>query len=151
LHWLLESAITSKFCQIFDIDFTNQYISQFLNNQPTNIATDEEVKNNNIFRQNGIEVELATIHSVKGETHIATLYLETSYQGEHESQRIMEQLKGTYYIPPRKGNIHKKETLKMAHVGMSRPKYFLCMAIHRDRFDNALDINNGGMWEIVMA
>jgi hypothetical protein len=39
----------------------------------------------------------------------------------------------------------------MTHVGMSRPKYFLCMAIHRDRFDDALDINNGGIWEIVNA
>ena len=107
--------------------------------------------NNNIFENNGVEVEIATIHSVKGETHIATLYLETSYQGEHESQRIMEQLKGNYYVPPRKKDVYKKETLKMTHVGMSRPKYFLCMAIHRDRFDDALDINNGGIWEIVNA
>lgn len=143
--------ITSKFCKIFGIDATNKYISQFLNNPPSNISTDDEVKNNNIFRHEEIEVEVATIHSVKGETHIATLYLETSYQGEHESQRIMEQLKGEYYIPTRKKDVYKKETLKMTHVGMSRPKYFLCMAIHRNRFDTALDINNGGMWEIINA
>lgn len=143
--------VTSKFCQIFEVDSTNQYISMFLNDSPINIPTDDEVKNNNVFENNGIEVEVATIHSVKGETHIATLYLETSYQGEHESQRIMEQLKGNYYIPPRKKDVYKKETLKMTHVGMSRPKYFLCMAIHQDRFDDALDIRNGGMWEIVNA
>lgn len=143
--------ITSKFCQIFEIDATNEYICQFLNNQPTDTLTDEEIKNNNIFSHNGIEVEVATIHSVKGETHIATLYLETSYQGKHESQRIMEQLKGNYYDSPGERDVYKKETLKMTHVGMSRPKYFLCMAIHRDRFDAALDISNGGMWEIVNA
>lgn len=147
----IKSFITSKFCQIFEVDFTNQYISQFLNNEPTNIATDEEVKSNNIFRQNEIEVEVATIHSVKGETHVATLYLETSYYNKHESQRIMEQLKGNYYIPNRNTDVRIKETLKMAHVGMSRPKYFLCMAIHRNRFDNSLNIDNGGMWEIVNA
>jgi hypothetical protein len=141
--------ITSKFCAIFEVDSTNQYITQFLSNLPTNIFTDEEIKSNNVFKSDGVEVEIATIHSVKGETHAATLYLETSYQGEHESQRIMEQLKGEYYIPPRKGNVYKKETLKMAHVGMSRPKYFLCMAIHQERFDNSLDVNNGGMWKIV--
>ena len=143
--------ITSKFCQLFEIDSTNQYISQFLNNSPTDIPTGDEIKNNNIFENNGIEVEIATIHSVKGETHIATLYLETSYQGEYESQRIMEQLKGNYYVPSRKKDVYKKETLKMTHVGMSRPKYFLCIAIHRDRFDAALDTSNGGMWEIVTA
>jgi hypothetical protein len=42
-----------------------------------------------------------------------------------------------------------KETLKVAHVGMSRPQYFLCMAIHKSRFDDAFDVKNGGMWEIV--
>ena len=144
--------ITSTFCTIFEVD--SKYIIQFLNNQPTNIFTDEEIKSNNVFKYNGVEVEIATIHSVKGETHAATLYLETSYQGECESQRIMEQLKGEYYIQPRKGDMYKKETLKMAHVGMSRPKYFLCMAIHRKRinsFLDVLDINNGGMWEIVNA
>ena len=143
--------ITSKFCKTFEVNSANQYISQFLNNLPTNISTDEEIKNNNVFNHNGVEIEIATIHSVKGETHTATLYLETSYQGEHESQRIMEQLKGAYYIPPSKGDVYKKETLKMAHVGMSRPKYLLCMAIHRSRFDSSLDIDNGGMWEIVNA
>ena len=147
----VKSFIITTFYQIFEIDSTNQYISQFLNSSPANMTTDDEVKSNNIFENNGVEVEIATIHSVKGETHIATLYLETSYQGEHESQRIMEQLKGNYYVPPRKKDVYKKETLKMTHVGMSRPKYFLCMAIHRDRFDDALDINNGGIWEIVNA
>lgn len=142
--------ITSKFCKTFEVDPTNQYINQFLNNLPTNISTDEEIKNNNVFNHNGVEIEIATIHSVKGETHTATLYLETSYQGEHESQRIMEQLKGVYYIPPRK-RMYLKRNSKMAHVGMSRPKYLLCMAIHRSRFDCSLDINNGGMWEIVNA
>jgi hypothetical protein len=141
--------ITSFFCKTFDIDTSNQYITQFLNNEPSNIFTDEEVKNNNVSIHEEVEVEVGTIHSVKGETHVATLYLETSYQGEHESQRIMEQLKGEYYIPSRKSDVYRKETLKMAYVGLSRPKYFLCMAIHRDRFDSALDVDNGGMWEIV--
>lgn len=141
--------ITSKFCKTFGVDAKNQYISNFLNNPPSNISTDDEVKNNNIFRHEGVDVEVATIHSVKGETHIATLYLETSYQGEHESQRIIEQLKGEYYVPTRKKEVYKKETLKMAYVGLSRPKYFLCVAIHKDRFDTALDMKNGGMWEIV--
>ena len=42
-----------------------------------------------------------------------------------------------------------KETLKMSYVGMSRPRYLLCMAVHKDRFDENFDIENGGLWEIV--
>ena len=141
--------ITSKFYAIFEVDSTNQHITQFVDNLPSYISSDEEVKNNNVFKHNEVEVEIATIHSVKGETHVATLYLETSYYDKYESQRIKDQLKGHYYTPQKGIDVRKKESLKMAHVGMSRPKYFLCMAIHQDRFDNSLDINNGGMWEIV--
>jgi DNA helicase II / ATP-dependent DNA helicase PcrA len=37
----------------------------------------------------------------------------------------------------------------MAYVGMSRPKYMLCYAMHSSRYDKALDIKNRGMWEVV--
>lgn len=150
----IRTFINSKFCPLFGIP-ENQYISQFLNNITESTATKEEIINNNIFMLDDIEVEVSTIHSVKGETHAATLYLETGYQGEHEGTRILEQFKGNYYVPPAdlKKDVYRKEALKMAHVGMSRPKYFLCVAIHKDRFDrssiNLLDIRNGGMWEIV--
>ena len=145
----IKQFITSKFCAIFEVDSSIADITQFLNNPPKNISVDE-IKSNNVFKHNDVEVEIATIHSVKGETHTATLYLETYYEKEYESTRILEQLKGNYYTPlPKEKDTYKKETLKMAHVGMSRPKYFLCMAIHRERFDDSLDINNGGMWEIV--
>ena len=146
----IKEFITTIFCPIFEIDSTNQDISQFLNNSSTNVVAIDELKSNNIFKQNEIEVEVATIHSVKGETHVATLYLETSYYEKHESQIIMEQLNKEYYQLP-EDNERKKESLRIAYVGMSRPKYFLCVAINRSRFNEILDINNGGMWEIVYA
>jgi hypothetical protein len=147
----IKSFIQTEFFQIFGIDSANQYIDDFLKKDSMTTITDEEIKNKNLYKQDDIEVDIATIHSVKGETHVATLYLETFYQGEYESSRIKEQLKGNYYIPPKGKDIYKKETLKMAHVGMSRPQFFLCMAVHRKRFDVSFDVNNGGMWEIVNA
>lgn len=39
----------------------------------------------NVYIGNGIDVEVATVHSVKGETHAFTLYLETYYDRYHES------------------------------------------------------------------
>lgn len=71
------------------------------------------------------------IHSIKGETHAATLYIETSYRSKCESQRIAEQLKGIANYDD--SEIHL-QTLKMAYVGMSRPRYLLCMAISRSNF-----------------
>ena len=145
------------FCPTFDIDAENNDIILFLENDSANAITDIEIKNNNIYKQGEIEIDVATIHSVKGETHTATLYLETSYYSECEGERIANQLSGNYYIPSK--DTHIKETLKMAHVGMSRQKYFLCMAIYQSRFDKSLnefgksafDIDNGGLWEIVNA
>ncbi|GHV49096.1 hypothetical protein FACS1894181_07000 [Bacteroidia bacterium] len=143
--------IRSEFCTSFGIDSTNKYVNDFIDSDSVNTCTDEEIKSNNIYKQNDIEIEVATIHSVKGETHVATLYLETFYQGAYESTRIKEQLKGEYYIPPKSKDTYRKETLKMAHVGMSRPQFFLCMAVHKSRFDDSFDIERGGMWEIVTA
>jgi len=142
--------IKTKFCALFSVDITNKYINQFIDDEESNTITKEEIKKNNIFEEDGLQVEVGTIHSVKGETHIATLYLETSYHGKHESERILEQMKGVAYSPSKKKkDTYMKETLKMAYVGMSRPRYMLCFAIHKSRFDEALNIENGGMWEVV--
>ena len=142
--------ITTKFCPLFGVDITNTYLNKFIDNDESNAITEEEIEKNNIFEEDGMQVEVGTIHSVKGETHIATLYLETSYHGKHESEMILQQMKGIPYSPPkRKKDTYMKETLKMAYVGMSRPRYLLCFAIHRSRFDEALNIDNGGMWEVV--
>lgn len=36
----------------------------------------------------GLKVEIDTVHSAKGETHLATLYVETFYSKKHESDRL---------------------------------------------------------------
>lgn len=144
----VKKFIVNDFIPIFDIKSTNKYLNDFLENKPVEQITEEELKSNNIFQgANNTNIKLGTIHSVKGETHGASLYLETSYYGQHESERIIEQLKGQPIDST--AGIRTKETLKMAYVGMSRPKYLLCVAIHIDRYDKGLDIKNGGNWEIV--
>ena len=100
----------------------------------------------NIFTKEDVSVEVTTIHSAKGETHFATLYLETSYYSNCESDRIMSYLLGNY-ITPTEDRI--KKTLKMAYVGMSRPQYMLCVAISNKSYNCALDKKNGGHWDVV--
>jgi len=115
--------------------------------------TKEAIEDNNTYTYSSnkeLKVEVSNIHQVKGETHSATLYLETWYQGKFESESISNQLLRTPYKQPKRiKDTYTKETLKMAYVGMSRPRYLLCMAVHKDRFDEAFDIENGGLWEIV--
>lgn len=86
----------------------------------------------NIYHGDGIDIEVATVHAVKGETHASTLYLETSYYGHHESEYLSEQFKGVFYS----GTDEKMlRVLRVVYVGMSRPRYLLCVAIQKDRFD----------------
>ena len=113
-------------------------------NDPKERISDEEIKANNTYSWSGndeVNIDLGTIHSAKGETHIATLLLETSYYGNHESEIIMDQLLGIPYSAT-ENNGKIRETLKMAYVAMSRPKYLLCMAIKKERIQNILNDNN---------
>jgi len=105
----------------------------------------------NIYRKDGIEVQIATIHASKGETHSATLYLETYYQSDggksFESQRLKESFKGNF-APARVGK-RVLESLKMAYVGMSRPTHLLCVAVHKNRIaEYVADIPND-LWDVV--
>lgn len=147
----IRNYLKSEFCPLFGIDPSSTYVANFIDNETSTVATQTELENQNIYRKDDVEIEVSTIHSVKGETHIATLYMETSYRGEHEGNRIINQIVGNAYIPPRGAkDTYRKESLKMAYVGMSRPIYFLCFAIHKDRFEaKEREIRECGLWEVV--
>ena len=92
----------------------------------------------------GLKVEIDTVHSAKGETHLATLYVETFYSKKHESDRLSKCFCG-------QGNIFsnktEKETAKIAYVAMSRPTHLLCFALRQVRFNAIKDKIDG--WEII--
>lgn len=108
----------------------------------------EIIKHGNIFHREGIDIEVASVHAVKGETHAATLYLETSYYGKHESEYIREQFKGIPYTGTDKRIL---QCLSIIYVGASRPRYLLCMAIQKDRFDSIDCPEMRDIWEVVEA
>lgn len=78
-----------------------------------------------------IDIEVSTIHGAKGETHTATLYLETFYQ-DYDIKRIIEYLKGKHSVSTQKYVI---QNLKMAYVGMSRPSHLLCVASRKEHIE----------------
>jgi len=102
----------------------------------------------NCYEYDGVTVEVGTVHSAKGQTHAATLYLECFYQGEYESKRLADCFNGKAHglSGCSKSEIRKKEAIKMAYVGFSRPTHLLCFAVHKDRL-NA--IKDSKLWEII--
>jgi len=61
-----------------------------------------------------IPIKINTIHGEKGETHTATLYLETYYNKKYDSERIKEQLEGNLLNEAEKGE--KIMATKLAYV-----------------------------------
>lgn len=131
--------------------------ANFINGESiVNLDVNEDEPQLNTFDSDGINIKIGTVHSAKGQTHTATLYLETFYNrgyGNYESERLRNQLKGENIVETLNSNVGGKDkirqTTKMAYVGFSRPTHLLCIAIHKDRFDSVLSGINGEDWDII--
>jgi hypothetical protein len=102
------------------------------------IINSDDDKKMNIYSNNWIDITIWTVHSVKGETHTCTLYMESSsYWNES-----FPKLKGKPYLWEKLSGslwIRSKEALKMLYVWLSRPTHLLCYAIHKDRYKELID------------
>lgn len=142
----------NDFVKIFD-ETKNLTISSSLFNQESQTLqvpdNTEQLKDNNLYTEGDINIEVATVHSVKGQTHCATLYLESFYYNDggksYESQRLADAFLGNSIT---NRGIRIKQSLKMTYVGFSRPTNLLCVAIHKDRFTQYLSQINREIWEI---
>lgn len=95
-----------------------------------------------IDKQTGLRIYLGTIHSAKGQTHTATLLMETYYKQGYESTRLKKSFlgKGQYK------NLTQKTAARLTYVAMSRPTQLLVMAISEDNFKRLGETPDG--WEI---
>jgi len=129
----------------------NTDAQEFIDQDEIREVSKEQIESKNIFHSKQehlkhISVEIATVHSVKGETHTATLYLETFY---HKScgEYLIEQLIGNNYDGL--GGKRKAMCLKIAHVGMSRPTHLLCFALNNNTVDKYHNELRGNGWVII--
>ena len=117
----------------------------------------EKPETTNIYKEADLEIEITSVHAVKGQTHCATLYLESFFDrgyGNYESERLRNQFLGTQTITQTLATIpnsHDKiiQSTKMAYVGFSRPTNLLCIAIHKNRFDSHFSDINRDKWEVI--
>lgn len=82
-----------------------------------------------------VKVRVGSIHSVKGETHTATLVLETFYRAHH-----LKQLKSWLLGQRQGGNGQSdltKQRLRLHYVAMTRAARLICLAMRADAFDDA--------------
>jgi DNA helicase II / ATP-dependent DNA helicase PcrA len=92
----------------------------------------------------GRRIVFDTIHGVKGETHDATLYLETDRQNASDLSRILP-----YFGVGRCGSSKLYDySRKLAYVGMSRPRKLLCVAMQAATYEKSKGVFDTD-WEVV--
>ena len=120
--------------------------NEFFNVRIADDVAEQKLEQGNVYKEEDIDIEVTTVHAVKGETHASTLFLETFYYGKHESESLADQFKGIAYT----GTENRKlKSLRVAYVGMSRPRYLLCVAIQKDRFDKMDCRELRDIWNVV--
>ncbi len=118
-------------------------------------------RNDNLFAYPSdapqVRVRLGSIHSVKGETHTATLVLDSFYYDHHLSELkpwLLGAKTGGSTVNKRGMTVFEGSRmlgrLKLHYVAMTRPTHLLCLAMRKDAFvDGELDILRGRGWTII--
>lgn len=91
----------------------------------------------NVFRYPAlapkVQVRVGSIHSMKGQTHTATLVLDTYYRGKHHLATLIPWLLGAKSGKGTEGPVNLLR-LKQHYVAMTRPSHLLCLAMREDAF-----------------
>lgn len=104
-----------------------------------------------------VQIRLGSIHSVKGETHTATLVLDSFYFNHHLSELkpwILGTKAGGSTVNRRGRTIFEGSRmlgrLKLHYVAMTRPTHLLCLAMRKDAFvDEELTALADRGWKII--
>lgn len=94
----------------------------------------EQSITDNVFRypaeNSAVEIRVGSIHSVKGETHAATLVLDTFYKAHH--LRMLKRWLTGAKVGGAGQNPTMRSRLRLHYVAMSRPSHLLCLAMRED-------------------
>ena len=110
----------------------------------------------NVYRvtegERSVDIRLGSIHSVKGQTHLATLLMNTFWH-QHSARWMMPWLVGDK-VNGQGAGVRDSQRLRHCYVAMTRPSHLLCLAVPcsalgRDTVacDNAEALMNRG-WRV---
>jgi DNA helicase II / ATP-dependent DNA helicase PcrA len=159
---LMKKFISGEFKSWFNLTIIPETQS-FIGNEFEEIVIAGNTSTPEHYSDREIKIDIGTVHSAKGQTHCATMYVETSYFDYETNKLKVISKKATStspeeYLPnPLLGQEHSyrpqkdsraKEALKMMYVGFSRPTHLLCFACLKE---NITDINcyEDAGWEVI--
>ena len=101
-----------------------------------------ENKNNdnnemNTYIKDNVKLEINTIHGVKGETHLATLYLDTFWY-KYDVSDYLFKLLSLELTDKQKKEIQNTQRNRNIFVGASRSQYLLCFACKKTNISDKI-------------
>jgi DNA helicase-2/ATP-dependent DNA helicase PcrA len=125
------NTLTERLREILSITQTHSYLNFRVKSVADDTNREEET---NVTVVNDIPIEVSTIHAVKGETHHATLVLDTKNR-THDLHSLLPWLLDKTKALPTQDT--KLKFMRQLYVAMTRPMHLLCLAIHKDRITDA--------------
>lgn len=141
-HTLLVGFLKGSFSRIFEISDNNPMLADYCEKE-----FDAELLNAEIpvaFP----DIEIGSVHSAKGQTHCATMYVETFFKDYESSHLFKIKKKATRKRPevlyPNPLFLEKAEyaqvtckaVMHMMYVGFSRPTHLLCYASYKRNWND---------------
>lgn len=126
---LIRSKLMAFINQIIDNSNLSK-LQEFFEDKDSTLVLHEK-KSQNICCYKHTDIEFATAYKVKGETHTATLYLETETQKGSDLKRVLPLFSGKSIKG--KPDIYEKSR-KVIYVGFSRPTHLLCVAMKKETY-----------------
>lgn len=125
--------IVKELSEFVEIEINQQLLDVLIGTSTT--QTRRVDPNSILARKSGreVRVHLDTIAAVKGETHLATLVLESCYKKQYDLQNVLKYLCGDSH--PSTADATVRKLLMNIFVAASRPKKILAFAVHVDRVD----------------
>jgi DNA helicase-2/ATP-dependent DNA helicase PcrA len=93
-----------------------------------------------------VAIRVCSVHSVKGETHTATLVLDTFFHGHH-LQELKPWLLGANAGKGGQG-VRMQGRLKQHYVGMTRPTHLLCLAMKDTFLHQEIETLKAKAWRV---
>lgn len=132
--------LKGSFSALFNISETNFFFSNFIGER---FNADFIVEQNSEYP----DINIGSVHSAKGQTHCATMYVETPYK-KYETEYLFRVKKhaakkrGVIYYPNplfqeevTNNLVTTKSVMHMMYVGFSRPTHLLCYAVVKDNWN----------------
>lgn len=137
-EWVEMQNVISSILSLFNVEIGTSDFMEWSNN--IDIATSYDSDGlcpKNVFRYSdesnrSVDITLGSIHSVKGQTHLSTLVLET-FSYNHNLISILPFISGA--PTKKKPSVRDRGRLKCHYVAMTRARGLLCLAIPKDKVD----------------